>query len=198
MALEIKAEHNPHWPVNATEPEIQGEHSPAELIDMVRNASLGFRPGERYAYSNTNISSGAVAQYPSIIAGVSDALIEDIRLDSIYMGQTGGGTMAWATIDPPDRVAGYPEADMFGILPATGFYLRHARTLQFSNVEVATESADQRSAIWAADVEDLDVFRLRAPKVVPSFNLRNVTGFRSFGGRNNADRVEAAVQRLEF
>jgi polygalacturonase len=149
------------------------------------------------SFSNI-VSSGAVAQYPSIIAGVSDALIEDIRLDSIYMGQVGGGTSAWAALDPPDKDAGYPEADMFGTLPATGFYLRHARNLQLSNIEIATEAPDARVAIWASEVEDLDVFRLRAPKGARSFSLRNVNGFRSFGSLGTPDRTEASIQQLQY
>jgi CubicO group peptidase (beta-lactamase class C family) len=42
---------------------IQGEHSPAELLDMVRDAPLEFKPGERYSYSNTNyVLLGLVVQ----------------------------------------------------------------------------------------------------------------------------------------
>ena len=175
-------------------------HSPIFLrLGKRMRGPAGTKPGalRRVSFSNI-ISSSAVAQYPSIIAGVSDALIEDIRLDSIYLGQAGGGTAAWASLDPSDKDAGYPEADMFGTLPASGLYLRHARNVQISNLEIVTDSTDQRAAIWAADVDDLDVFRLRAPKTAPSFKLRNISGFRSFGSRNSADRTEASVQQLEF
>jgi len=175
-------------------------HSPIFLrLGKRLRGPVGTKPGvlRRVSFSNI-VSSGAVAQYPSIIAGVSDALIEDIRFDSIYLGQVGGGTAAWAALDPPDKDAGYPEADMFGTLPATGFYFRHARNLQLSNVEIATEAPDARAAIWASDVEDLDVFRLRAPKGAQAFSLRNMNSFRSFGSRDIPDRVEASIQQLQF
>jgi polygalacturonase len=119
-------------------------------------------------------------------------------MDSIYLGQLGGGKSAWAALEPPEKPAGYPEADMFGTLPATGFFLRHARNLQLSNIEIATEAPDARPSIWADEVEDLDVFRLRAPKSAPAYSLRNVRNFRNFGAWQIADRTEASIEKLQF
>ncbi len=175
-------------------------HSPIFLrLGKRLRGPAGTKPGvlRRVSFSNI-VSSGAVAQYPSIIAGIDEAFVEDVRLDSIYLQQLGGGTAAWAALDPPVRDAGYPEADMFGTLPATGFFLRSARNVQMSNVEIATEAADARAAVWARNVEDLDVFRLRAPGGAPAYSLRDVQGFRSFGSRNHPDRTEAAIQQLRF
>lgn len=42
---------------------IQGEHLPTELVDLVRDAPLEFKPGEGYDYSNTNyVLLGLVVQ----------------------------------------------------------------------------------------------------------------------------------------
>ena len=38
----------------------------------------------------------------------------------------------------------YPEATMWGNLPAKGFYVRHARHVSFQNVEVTTTLPDAR------------------------------------------------------
>lgn len=151
----------------------------------------------RVLFSNI-VSSGAVAQYPSIIAGIPGALVEDIKLDNIYLQQLGGGPSAWATLQPPEEPAGYPEADMFGTLPATGFFLRHARNLEFSNVEIAVTQPDARPAIWAEDVHGLDVFRLRVPRGTAGYALNNVQDFRSFGSRDLPDRTEATIGKLTF
>ncbi len=151
----------------------------------------------RVLFSNI-VSSGAVAQYPSIIAGVSDALIEDIKLDSLYFEQIGGGTDAWVALQPPEKPSGYPEADMFGTLPATGFFLRHARNLEFSNVEIVTEQPDARPAIWADDVDGLDVFRLRIRRGSPAFRLLQVRDFRTFGSRDLPDRIETDIATLDL
>lgn len=64
---------------------------------------------------------------------------------------------------------------MFGVLPATGFFLRHARNVEFSNVEIATEQPDKRAAFWAEDVEGLDVFRVRLAAHSVAYNLNRVS-----------------------
>ena len=76
---------------------------------------------------------------------------------------------------------------MFGALPATGFFIRHARNIEMSNVEIVTEAADARPAFWLNDVVEADFFRLRLPKG-PSFHLDQVSAFRSFGSRWIEDR----------
>jgi polygalacturonase len=175
-------------------------HSPLFLrLGARMRGPKGTPPGvlKRVLFSNI-VSSGAVAQYPSIIAGVEDAKIEDVKLDNIFFEQIGGGSVEWAALQPPERPAGYPDADMFGTLPATGFFLRHARNIEISNVEIATQSADARAAIWAAEVEGLDVFRLRAPAGAPAFSLQNVKEFRSFGSRRLPDTVEQTVKSLKI
>jgi polygalacturonase len=126
-------------------------------------------------------SSDAVAEFPSIIAGIPGALVEDVKISDCFLHQQGGGASEWAALEPPENERGYPEADMFGTLPATGFFLRHARNIELSNVEIAVAKADPRPAVRADDVDGLDVFRLRIPRGTEAYSLRNVQPFRSFG-----------------
>jgi hypothetical protein len=77
---------------------------------------------------------------------------------------------------------------MFGPLPATGFFLRHIRNLEMSNVEIATENPDARPAFWLRNVEGADFFRVRVPrKHAPAFDLGNIKDFRVFGSQFVAD-----------
>ena len=175
-------------------------HSPLLLRLGARlRGPKGIVPGvlRRVLFSNI-VSSDAVSQYPSIIAGIPGHLVEDIKIDNLYLQQAGGGTAEWAALQPAEKPAAYPEADMFGILPATGFFIRHARNIELSNVEIATEAPDARPAIWVSDVDGLDVFRLRAKASSPAFSLRNVHDFRSFGSRDIADHKERAINSLQF
>ena len=41
---------------------------------------------------------------------------------------------AQAALEPPERETNYPEPSMFGELPAYGFFIRHARGVELSNV----------------------------------------------------------------
>ena len=62
-----------------------------------------------------------------------------------------------------------------------------------SNVEIAAVKKDERPAVWAQDVEGLDVFRMRAMGCGGGFALRDVKEFRSFGARGMKDVVVDAV-----
>jgi beta-xylosidase len=47
----------------------------------------------------------------------------------------------------------YPEATMWGNLPAKGFFVRHARNIKFSNVNIRTEKPDVRPDFVNIDTE---------------------------------------------
>ena len=133
------------------------------------------------------VSHDAFAFLPSIIAGVEGHPVEDVKISDVYLHQGGGGDAALAGRQPPEAELGYPDPKMFGDLPATGFFIRHARNIEMSNIEVAVEAPDARPAFWLRDVAEADFFRLRLPKG-PSFALDKVTGFRTFGSRWLEDR----------
>jgi polygalacturonase len=159
----------------------------------------GTQPGilRRVLISNVT-SSDAVAEYPSIISGIPESLIEDVKISDVYLHQLGGGASDWAALQPPENERGYPEASMFGTLPATGFFLRHARNIEFSNIEISTAKPDARPAIWAEDVDGLDCFRLRIARDSAAFSLRNVREFRNFGSQTARDVSEATVNSASY
>jgi polygalacturonase len=159
----------------------------------------GAQPGTLRRILISNVTSyDAVAEYPSIISGIPGSLIEDVKISDVYLHQLGGGASEWAALQPPENEAGYPEASRFGTLPATGFFLRHARNLEFSNIEIATAQPDARPAIWAEDVDGLDCFRLRIGRGSTAFSLRNVQQFRNFGSQTSKDVSEALVNSATF
>ena len=53
---------------------------------------------------------------------------------------------------------------MFGVLPAYGFFCRHAKNLAFRNVKLHTAQPDLRHAMVFDDVEDLRIEGLEAPQ----------------------------------
>jgi polygalacturonase len=159
----------------------------------------GAQPGtlRRVLISNV-ISYDSVAEYPSIISGIPGSPIEDVKISDVYLHQLGGGSPEWAALQPVESERGYPEASMFGTLPATGFFVRHARNLEFSNIEIVTGRPDARPAVWAEDVEGLDCFRLRIQRGSAAFSLRNVREFRNFGSQSSRDVSEALVNRANY
>jgi polygalacturonase len=114
----------------------------------------------------------------------------------VYLEQVGGAGAEMAALDPPENEAKYPDPEMFGDIPACGFFLRHIRNLQMSNIEIATESPDARPALWLKHVEGADFFRVRVPRTgAPAFDLREVKDFRVFGSQFvsdvSADHIES-------
>jgi polygalacturonase len=144
----------------------------------------------------SNIVSSHAGQLPSLMVGIAGHPIEDVKISDVYLHQQGGAGPAMAAIQPPIKESAYPDPGIYGDLPATGFYLRHVRNLEVSNVEVATEAADARAAFCLQDVEDADFFRVRVPRGSTMFDLRAARNFRSFGSLSLADaRLDTAENR---
>jgi polygalacturonase len=116
-----------------------------------------------------NVSSSGANLLPSVLAGLAGHPIEDVQLSDLFLHHVGGAPAEMAAIAPPENELGYPEATMFGDLPACGMFLRHMRNLDVSNVEVRVEAPDPRAAFWLDDVVDARFTRIRNPPTAPTF-----------------------------
>ena len=118
-------------------------------------------------------------KYASIISGVPGHDIEDVRLSNIRIYYRGGGTKEQAALDPPEKEDAYPEPVMFGEMPAYGFFVRHVRGLEMSNVRVSFMTEDLRPAFVLSDVRGVDFRNVKAQLApgVPTFVLKNVEDF---------------------
>jgi hypothetical protein len=139
----------------------------------------------------SDITSYDAVQLPSFLSGVPDYPIQDVKISNIYLHQAGGTDSSMAGIEVPESEGGYPEPSMFGMPPATGFFLRHIRNLEMSHIEVATAEPDARPAFALIDVNGADMFRMRAPRpsAGPVFSLKRVSDFRVFGSQFIPDQV---------
>ncbi|HSB75841.1 MAG TPA: glycoside hydrolase family 28 protein, partial [Terriglobales bacterium] len=138
----------------------------------------------------TNIvSHNAESRLAAIISGVPGHNIEDLKISDIYLHHRGGGASQMAALQPPELESKYPDPDMFGPMPAHGFFIRHARNIELSNVEIACDQPDLRPAFLFDSVTGADCFRLKAPlgAAAPVFALRNVSRFRALACRGVKD-----------
>jgi polygalacturonase len=147
----------------------------------------GTKPGVMRRVILSNITSSGASRLPSILSGVPGQLIEDVKISNVILEQIGGAGADMASIQPEENAAKYPDPHMFGDLPATGLFARHIRNLEVSNLDVSVREPDPRAAFWLNDVEGADFFRVRTPQGAPTYDLRNVKEFRSFGSRRLAD-----------
>ncbi len=143
---------------------------------------------KRILISNVTCHS-ASTNYASILSGVPGHMIEDVKISNVYFEHMGGGSEEMKLLRPEEKAAGYPDPEMFGKLPASGFFIRHARNLEMSNVEVAVQQPDQRPAFWLMDVDGADFFRVRTPRGLPPFALNDVRNFRTLGSLMATDTI---------
>jgi polygalacturonase len=126
-----------------------------------------------------------------IFCGIPGHAIEDVKIHDVYLEHVGGGTKQMAVLNPPELEQDnpWPDPDMFGDIPASGFFLRHINNIEFTNVEVAFERPDARPVFRMADIDGADVFRVKTPRnlIAPVFELRDVQDFRVAASRNVAD-----------
>ncbi|MGB7343469.1 MAG: glycosyl hydrolase family 28 protein [Pirellulaceae bacterium] len=90
---------------------------------------------------------------PIMITGIPGHSIENVVLENIMISFPGNGTEEDANRVVAEDIDRYPEQFFFGVLPAWGAYIRHAKNVQFVNVDLTTRSADQREKIVLDDVE---------------------------------------------
>lgn len=147
------------------------------------------------------------------IAGLPGHPLENIRLEGIRLEFAGGGAAADAQRPVPEEETTYPEYQMFGRLPAYGFFCRHVRNLVLGGVEVSTVSPDQRPALVCDDVEDFELrgWQASGSPAAPEIVLRNVrdaslqgcrpwptsAAFVRVEGENSRDILIAATTRRE-
>ena len=86
-------------------------------------------------------------------SGLTNAPVENLFLSDIYIESTGGGKGDKTLRKVPEMETEYPEATMFGQLPAYGFYIRHAKGVSLSNIKLSYKNADTRPGIAVVDTK---------------------------------------------
>ena len=158
-------------------------------------------------------------RYGSIISGIPGHDVEDVRLNGIrilcrggltlnqvakqpsdlvnaFFYRASGGTPPREPYDTPEREKEYPEPSMFGIMPAYGFFIRHAKGIELNDVNVAYLKEDRRPAFVLDGVDGIELFHCRATRTtdVPMLVMRNArrvsaqgcAGLRDFQGDSAA------------
>ena len=146
------------------------------------------------------VAYNADSRYASIVAGIPDHHIEEIQLSNIRIFYRGGGKRELADLQPPERETNYPEPSMFGELPAYGFFIRHAKGISLSNVEIGYLSDEFRPPFLLDDVNGVSFDHVTAQKAgdVPTFVLRNVLDFTTYQCKGVADTHLDRVELKKF
>ena len=94
------------------------------------------------------------------ITGLEGHPVEDVWVENVTIHHKGGvGAADLPAISEAmkdEKAAEYPEATMWGNLPAKGFYVRHGRHVRLSNIVVQTEESDVRPDIVRVDAAEAE------------------------------------------
>lgn len=97
------------------------------------------------------------AKLCSVIAGIPGAPVTGIEIDgfSITMANPGLGNVALENV--PEKPKQYPDPTMFGPLPASGLFVRHAEDVTLRDLQLHIAVQEVRPAIVADDVSGLQL-----------------------------------------
>jgi len=88
----------------------------------------------------------------SSITGLPGMEVRDVALSNIRVENVLQGRPEWVGRSVPEKETAYPEARMFGMLPASGLYVRHVRDLRLANLIFTAPPGENRPTILFDDV----------------------------------------------
>jgi len=104
--------------------------------------------------SITNVMAINAKKNGCSISGIPGFPVRNISLSHISIEFEGGGTKENFKREVPEMEKAYPEYDMFDVLPAYGFFIRHAVDVRLSDIQVKTKTEDLRPALCLSDVKN--------------------------------------------
>lgn len=120
--------------------------------------------GELHRIMISNVSVyNADPDYTCTISGIPGHDIGDVQLNNIRIYYKGSINNALPNAIP-ENANKYPEPGMFGKAPAYGFFIRHAKNIKMTAIDLHLINPDDRVAFWAEDVKGLIMRQVKADK----------------------------------
>jgi len=100
-----------------------------------------------------------------------------------------GGVPPREPFETPEREKEYPEPSMFGILPAYGFFIRHAKGIELNDVDVSFMKEDRRPAFVLESVEGIELEHCKLARAdgVPGLVMMKAKGIQIHATEGIAD-----------
>ena len=136
---------------------LSGNGNDDRIAELVPIDHVGSMKGIRLS----NIQIRNAGPVGCSITGLPSHLVEDVWLSNISFHHKGGITQSdlpkIEEVLQDEKEKEYPEATMWGNLSAKGFFIRHARNVQFQNIQVLTEQPDARPDFVCIDTSETNI-----------------------------------------
>lgn len=154
----------------------------------------------RVSISNLMVYN-ADSHFSSIISGIPGHDIEDVKLNNIrifYSPLDSADSKIQKVV--PEYEKDYPEPQKFGVMPAYGFYIRHAKNVEMNDVEVSFLGREIRPAFIITDVKGIQLNNVKAQRAgdSPVLILNDVSDFESKGGNMLKESRIKSVKNKRF
>lgn len=141
---------------------------------------LGRGPGKLRSVSISQVIATG-ARFPSVIAGLPNCLVDDIRLSDITVRMQPANHVrsgSRQSIDPlavGEQPKLYPEPTMFGQLPSSVLYMRHIQNVELCHFRYFSEGDGMEPSIFGEDLEclHLELAALNEEMTVSLHNVRH-------------------------
>jgi hypothetical protein len=122
----------------------------------------------------SNVQATGAGKTGCAVSGIPGHSIENVTFENVSIRFEGG--MKEAPDSVPEHPEKYPEHSMFGVLPAYGFFCRHASNIRFRNVQTSFDEPDARPALVCDDVRDLEIAASSFDAATTALKFRKVDG----------------------
>ena len=108
----------------------------------------------QHGIRNVNIENvrASEALVPSSITGLPGMEVRDVALSHLQFQDAIPGRSDWVKHPIPEKETAYPESRMFGMLPASGLYVRHVRDLRLNDLTFTAPPGEARPTVIFDDV----------------------------------------------
>jgi polygalacturonase len=121
----------------------------------------------QHGIRNVNVENvqATEALLASSITGLPGMNVQDVTLSHIQVQNVLPVRPESISRSVPEKESAYPEARMFGMLPATGLYVRHVRNLRLNDLVFTATAGESRPAVIFDDVDGAQVNSLTSAPV---------------------------------
>lgn len=139
----------------------------------------------------SNVEADNAKSIGCSISGIPNHYLEGVMLNDIKINFAGGVKKGEFKTEVAEMEDSYPEGNMWGNLPAYGFYIRHARGIKLNNINISFKENDQRPAIILDDANDIKINELDAMIASEAGNMISVSSSQNIYVENSKARGNA-------